>query len=325
MMLNTICQLSKLLINSLKKKRAVLITFKNEEAISRVEIENIHSSISYLNLQIEQAKSQKNKEEVKEKKQALKNQEERLKKAEEGYNNAFKAIEQISKVLESGKRKAEKRLSKYSEISGIYLPQQENKASETPQIITKEIEYDKPYPTSFQPAKEKSKSEYTCSVIFDGKDESMGVKRKQIEPASFFAFTPPSMKPVLKSDNFLKCDVSLAKIDGDYYMLLQFRIRSKDAKKNYGFIQIGERLRITTVKGNSIYCKAVNKAEGRLEQYTGNTLYNAMYKIEKEDLGKIKKQYIDEVGVIWTSGFESYKVYNVDLLKNQMECLESKK
>ena len=36
----------------------------------------------------------------------------------------------------------------------------------------------------------------------------------------------------------------------------------------------------------------------------------------------LEKYMIDEVGIMWSSGYETYDVYHVDVLKNLAQCLK---
>ena len=82
-------------------------------------------------------------------------------------------------------------------------------------------------------------------------------------------------------------------------------------------------LRITLLSGKTIFLNNRISSEGKLESYTGYTVYNCFYGLEKEDLEDLEKLEIDKIGIMWTTGFEEYPVYQIDLIQNQILCLKN--
>jgi len=179
------------------------------------------------------------------------------------------------------------------------------------------------YPKTFKVAKTSNpREEYNCNIIFDGYDKVQEAKRKQVESQYLFGYSQEKMKSYFKNDDFIKCNASLAKIGKNTFLTLNFRVKSKDAQKTYGMLQANETIRLQMVNGNKIYCKNVIQDQGTIEAYTGNTLYTGVFLINKDDLGTLKKGYLDSIGVLWSSGFEEYEIFEVDFIKNQLACLE---
>jgi hypothetical protein len=47
--------------------------------------------------------------------------------------------------------------------------------------------------------------------------------------------------------------------------------------------------------------------------------------MNKENEDYLRKFYVDKIGILWTSGYETYPVYKVDFLKEKMNCLDHAK
>ena len=75
------------------------------------------------------------------------------------------------------------------------------------------------------------------------------------------------------------------------------------------------------INGQRVYGRNINNDKGQIESYTGHTLYTGIYELKKDDINALKNQYLDHIGIIWSSGYEEYDIYNVDFLKNQIKCL----
>ncbi|MDF1696027.1 MAG: hypothetical protein P1U56_09360 [Saprospiraceae bacterium] len=178
------------------------------------------------------------------------------------------------------------------------------------------------YPTVFKLSEQRNaKENYECKIVFNGYDDKIGENRKEVKTQSFFSYSQEKMKPYFKSENFLTCDANLSKVGKKYYLTLKIRIRSKDASKTYGVLRSNENIKIELINGRKIYGKSINKDKGTIESYTGHTLYTGIYELDNSDIKDLKNNYLDNIGVIWSSGYEEYDIYNVDFLINQIECL----
>ena len=80
--------------------------------------------------------------------------------------------------------------------------------------------------------------------------------------------------------------------------------------------------RITFIDGEKFVLNKNNKIEsGTIQEYTGHTVYQAKFELKKDVYKKISKTEIDFVGLIWSTGFEKYDVFEIDILKHQASCL----
>ncbi|MBK8633747.1 MAG: hypothetical protein IPN72_09365 [Saprospiraceae bacterium] len=130
---------------------------------------------------------------------------------------------------------------------------------------------------------------------------------------SLLTYTPDRLKNYYKGRFLLEV---FAELMEGRQVKFEFIFNSKDIKKGYGIIKKGDFLRIDFIKGQSISLKAVKDVEPRLETYTGNTIYTSVYQVKnKDDYKKLTTSLLDTIGVMWSSGFESYPVYNIDFFK----------
>lgn len=161
-----------------------------------------------------------------------------------------------------------------------------------------------------------------CNITYNGMDESLNQMR--IEHASQFLFghTGEKLKHFLKDENFLNCHAYLTQLDGNYYLNLDLDLATKDASKNYGFIDKGDMVKLTFINGDNFIANSIYRAEGKLEPYSGHTKYEAIYKLQDIEMELIEDLELDKVAIIWSSGFEEYPVYEIDVLQRQLECLK---
>ena len=169
----------------------------------------------------------------------------------------------------------------------------------------------------------KKDGEEDCNFIFNGKDIASGKRLTQTKFSHFFGYTSKRLENYFKAQEYLTCTASIEKLAGDYFINLELRFKSKDVKKSYGKIKAGDFMKVLFVNGLSIFLKATEDSEAFIEQYTGNTIYKVKYKFkDKEDFSSSSRHYLDTVGLMWSSGFEEYVIYQVDYLQNQVFCIE---
>jgi len=188
--------------------------------------------------------------------------------------------------------------------------------------VETKLEEVKKYPTTFNiDESNDGKDDYDCEIVFDGFDEKIGRDRKEVKTQRFFSYSQASMKPYFKTEDFLICDANISKVGKKYYLTLNIRIRSKDASKTYGTLLANENIKIEMINGRRVYGINIKSDAGDIESYTGHTLYSGIFELDKGDVKDLKSNYLDHIGIIWSSGYEQYDIYNVDFLTNQLKCL----
>ncbi len=165
--------------------------------------------------------------------------------------------------------------------------------------------------------------ENQCFLIFNGDNPNGKGKLIRHEQEPFFTYTPAKIKPFYKEEDYLVVSASLEKIDGKYYLILNLRFRSKDVGKSYGYVRRGEHLFLYFVDQRKTLISSVIDSDPQLEPITGNTKYELVYEIDKESKNLLKEEYLDKIGIMYSSGYEEYLLYDVDLIMNQLNCVEN--
>ena len=160
-----------------------------------------------------------------------------------------------------------------------------------------------------------------CNITFNGLDKALNQKRIEHGAQHLFGHTTEKLKHFLKDENFLNCDAYLTKLDGEYYLNLDLDLATKNASRNYGYIDKDDMVKLTFINGDNFIANSIYRAEGKLEPYSGHTKYEAIYKLQDIEMELIEDLELDKIAIIWSSGFEEYPVYEIDLLQRQLECL----
>ena len=167
--------------------------------------------------------------------------------------------------------------------------------------------------------KSTSPNALNCNVIFEGFDKGLRKERKELGLEYFFGFTTPKLKPVLKDRDFVECTGNLTRLDKDIYLRLNIQISAPNATATYGLIPKGNIMVIDLIEGEKIYSYSAATSKGSYNKQTKKTVYDALYLIE--NVKELSSKEIDKLGIMWTSGFEEYPIYEVDFLMRQLKCL----
>lgn len=317
------------------QKRQLDLIVRNllsDEAQLLVNYEFFKENAADLEAQVAAAKNVKSKDQVASLKGKLEATSATVERSKKEYENATKLIVKARSILAGSEKNADEKIAmlqkKADETinvdSGMGSAVIDVASEDNPTSIDISTPQQVDYPTSFAISKKnKPRGDYNCNVVHDGFDPSLDKKRKEVASEFFFGYSQPKMKAYFKSEDYITCDAHVSKVGKKYYITMDIRIRSKDAQRTYGILRSNETIRFELIDGSKVYCTNMIQDNGTIEAYTGHTLYTGIYEINKDDLDALKDKYLDNVGIIWSSGFEQYVIYNVDFLYNQLRCLEN--
>ncbi len=163
-----------------------------------------------------------------------------------------------------------------------------------------------------------------CAIAFEGKDEFTGKIKRETKPARFFAHTDEVMRKALQDKDFIVCDLTGTKVESSRYTYLNMTITilSKDVQRSIGFLDRGTPIIFVLVDGSKVNLKTNKTDIGVVDIDKGTTTYRAQ--LTAESITDLTKSELDYVRVNWSSGYEDYEVYDVDILKNLFNCLYKK-
>lgn len=168
-----------------------------------------------------------------------------------------------------------------------------------------------------------SRKPYQCSVVANDRDNKGRVMRLVVATGLLFKHTDDDLRPYFREEDLLTCFGQLSQV-GDYvYLSFEFSIASPNAQKNFGSLSESSLLRLTLIDGSEIDLVNLQGDGGRIDPYTGNTVFVGRYLLEKESQRSLSKTELNSMRVVWSTGYEDYDIFAVDFLINQFECLEA--
>jgi len=159
-----------------------------------------------------------------------------------------------------------------------------------------------------------------CNVYYTGMDPQLKETRIDIAQEHFFAHTNKKLKPSFKDRDMVVGKANITQIGKMSYLRIEIEIATRNAFASYGYIPKVNVLTVQFLNGDKAYLYAVSDTKGVYDSEKDKTIYNTFYIIDKEK--PFIKADIDKIGVFWSTGYEEYIVYDVDLLKRQFACLK---
>ena len=162
-----------------------------------------------------------------------------------------------------------------------------------------------------------------CNLVFDGVDEFMGKRRKDVEREILFTFTNDDMRKYMKSEDYISCKGSLTQIKGGVLLLNLFiSINTTDAKRAFGGLTKGSMITLKMINGESVNLVNNQTDRGIFDPLKKQHTFTGQYRINSGQEKKLRKNELDFVRIIWDTGFEDYEIYNLDFFSNQFKCLK---
>jgi len=161
-------------------------------------------------------------------------------------------------------------------------------------------------------------------VEFKGLNQD-GQKTLKIEDELLFSFTPEKLEEYIGGREFILGSSALLSISSKYYLSLDLNLATSKAQNYYGKIVTGQPIKLFFLKREPVFLDIVHSDIPSIDKIKGETKYSMMAVVDKTDLKAIRKCELDKIGIVWSSGYEEYPIYDVDIFKNQYKCLKANK
>lgn len=155
-------------------------------------------------------------------------------------------------------------------------------------------------------------------------NEFTGKKVVSLKPELFFTKTPDQMRILLKDREYLTCNAFLSNTGGLTYLELEIIIASANADQSYGLVEKGSKMSMKMIDGYTISLAASRSVKGEVNNLEKTVTYKPRYFLDKSQLKTLSKAEIDQIRIVWMSGYEDYEIYDVDFLQHQINCLTGK-
>lgn len=194
-------------------------------------------------------------------------------------------------------------------------------------------EEQKPHLTSFDnssnfhssgvPWATKAEQSSPCVIELDSLDQMTGLRKRALPFAPIFFHTDPDLRPFFKNKDLITCRGKLASIGDQFFIQVEYEIASANSQNNFGGLAQGSLLRLKLLSGELISVYNTKADLGKINSYSGNTIFTGTYPLSRDDIKKLSETELDKMRVMWNTGFEDYEIIYLDFFKQQLACLMS--
>lgn len=164
-----------------------------------------------------------------------------------------------------------------------------------------------------------------CSYAGERFDELAGIQLVETDKSIFFGATSEQLRPFVRGRDYLECYGNIIAGEGDLLSInLEFRIASTTAQREYGWLEKNSILTIKLLNGKvyKFFCARTDR--GEVNAAKKQTIYKSQFKIPINFKKDLMTYPVDQVRVVWSTGYEDYEVYEVDFIMNHLSCLSQK-
>ncbi len=160
-----------------------------------------------------------------------------------------------------------------------------------------------------------------CQLAFEGNDPESGQYLRASTSELLFTHTDETLRPYLEGKEYLSATANIQSKGGYRYLVVRLTFANPNALQTYGYINKGSLLNIHLLDGNFIHLSAANVANGSWDEKRRELFYEVVYPIDRSMISTLRQSDLDYLQIFWSSGFEEYDIYQVDVLQRLLNCL----
>jgi hypothetical protein len=141
-------------------------------------------------------------------------------------------------------------------------------------------------------------------------------------PTLFFTHTDENLRPFLDGKEYLRANAWTSRDGrGDRYLHIRYTFANPNVLTSYGYLAKNSSLSLHLLNGRHLSLQAAQQAVGIIDHGRREVNYDVTYLLPRGAAAELRNQALDYIRVFWSSGFEQYEVYQVEVLRRLMECL----
>jgi len=161
-------------------------------------------------------------------------------------------------------------------------------------------------------------------LVREVRSESVQKRRLDTAVQPFFYYTTPEMRPYLAQKEAINCYGFLSYISGGYYIInLIFVVDLANTQQLYGVIPKQSELLVLYLDGKYSKLKTANEVVAKFDEATKTFVYEVKYIVPGSQVKNLKTKAIDKVRITWSTGYESYEIFDVNYLIDLFDCIQS--
>ncbi len=140
----------------------------------------------------------------------------------------------------------------------------------------------------------------------------------------WFSHTDSNLYKYFKNQEFLEVSARILYTQKSFFLEVEFVVNSLKAADVLGYLDPNSPVRMDFMNGHHIYLQTFAQSDLRINRTEGQSLYEVQYQLDSEDLRELSKYELDTITIVWTRGAERYEIAHLDLIKQLLECVQTK-
>ena len=163
-----------------------------------------------------------------------------------------------------------------------------------------------------------------CRLIFNGKDDTTGENRKDVEPEILFSHTSENLKKSFTVLDMFNGIANLTGISGGLRFLnLEVLVATNQAPQILGRLGKGSLLEFNMLDGQVIRLMSNRADQGSWNAASGAYTYRCQFPIGAREEKLLRSGELDSMTLRWSKAMEIFPIHELDFFKRQFTCLDS--
>ncbi len=137
--------------------------------------------------------------------------------------------------------------------------------------------------------------------------------------------THKELERYLVNEELLEVFVSVSTFGDDYFLDVNYVFNTPKGIQSYGGFSKGSPVKVALLNGEKLFFNNIKVSRGKVNTKEGLSYFTASYMIDDYELKNLKDAPIMTWEVTFLYGTESYAVENINLIRQLLNCIESKK
>ncbi|TVR88189.1 MAG: hypothetical protein EA411_05665 [Saprospirales bacterium] len=204
------------------------------------------------------------------------------------------------------------------------LPDDKPKKEEEP-VVWKAPE-DIPMPIIPHPSTVEIKDRYYhppsfCKLEKAAKLEDGKVLVRTVKEELFF-FLPEEMRIHRRGRPMLSCKINTERTDRGLFLRFHITLHIPAARRSFGGLSKYTPIRIELLNGEVVNLYNIEANTGTFDDETNSVRFEALAPLSVSNAESLRKNDTNKIRLGWTGGHEDYVIYNIGLIRDQLECLD---
>ncbi|TVR81783.1 MAG: hypothetical protein EA409_06475 [Saprospirales bacterium] len=144
----------------------------------------------------------------------------------------------------------------------------------------------------------------------------------ETHPEPLFFFLPEEMRLTLRGRPIISCNISARRKGPGLFLTFHFTLHIPSARRSFTGLPENTPIRIRLMNGEIVNLHNLRMDNGTYDERTNTVSFTAITPLSKSNEMRFRETEVDQIRVVWATGFEDYEVYDINLIRDHLKCLD---